>query len=32
MKKFKFPSAKDAKGNDDDKATSTIVYPMEFLP
>jgi len=30
VKKFKFPLAKDAKGNDDDKATSVIVYPMEF--
>ncbi|MBL8720561.1 MAG: hypothetical protein JNL79_31540 [Myxococcales bacterium] len=30
VKKFKFPLAKDAKGNDDEKATSVIVYPMEF--
>ena len=30
VKKFKFPLAKDAKGNDDEKAASTIVYPMEF--
>lgn len=30
VKKFKFPLPKDAKGNDDPKAPSTIVYPMEF--
>ncbi len=30
VKKFKFPIAKDAKGNDDPKAASVIVYPMEF--
>ncbi len=30
VKKFKFPLPKDAKGNDDAKAPSTIVYPMEF--
>jgi hypothetical protein len=30
VKKFKFPKAKDAKGNDDDKASSVIVYPMDF--
>lgn len=30
VKKFKFPLAKDAKGNDDEKATSVITYPMEF--
>jgi hypothetical protein len=30
VKKFKFPLAKDSKGNDDEKAASTIVYPMEF--
>jgi hypothetical protein len=30
VKKFKFPKAKDSKGNDDDKASSVIVYPMDF--
>ncbi|GAC1556649.1 MAG: hypothetical protein NVS3B10_17000 [Polyangiales bacterium] len=30
VKKFKFPSAKDAKGGDDPKAASTITYPLEF--
>lgn len=30
VKKFKFPLAKDAKGNDDEKAASVITYPMEF--
>jgi hypothetical protein len=30
VKKFRFPIAKDAKGADDDKAASVIVYPMEF--
>lgn len=30
VKKFKFPLPKDAKGNDDEKAASVIVYPMEF--
>ncbi len=32
VKKFKFPLAKDAKGVDDEKAASTITYPMEFSP
>ncbi len=32
VKKFKFPLAKDKKGNDDEKASSTIIYPMEFTP
>ena len=30
VKKFKFPVGKDAKGNDDPKAASTITYPLEF--
>lgn len=30
VKKFKFPAAKDAKGNDDPKAASVITYPVEF--
>lgn len=32
VKKIKFPLAKDAKGQDDPKAQSTITYPMEFTP
>jgi len=32
VKKFKFPLPKDTKGNDDEKAPSTIIYPMEFTP
>lgn len=30
VKHFKFPLAKDAKGNDDPNASSVIIYPMEF--
>ena len=30
VKKLVFPLPKDGKGNDDPKAPSTIVYPMEF--
>jgi len=30
IKKWKFPAAKDAKGNDDPKAASVITYPLEF--
>lgn len=29
---FKFPLAKDTKGNDDDKAASTVTWPLEFKP
>lgn len=32
LKKFKFPLPKDAKGQEDAKAASTITYPMEFTP
>ena len=32
VKTFKFPLAKDAKGNDDAKAASVITYPIEFKP
>jgi hypothetical protein len=30
VKKWKFPAAKDPKGNDDPKAASVITYPLEF--
>ena len=30
VKKFKFPLAKNAKGAEDDKAVSIVVYPLEF--
>jgi hypothetical protein len=32
VKKIHFPLAKDAKGQDDPKASSVITYPMEFTP
>ena len=32
VKLFKFPVAKDLKGNDDDKAASTVTWPLEFKP
>lgn len=32
VKKIHFPMAKDAKGQEDPKAMSTITYPMEFTP
>jgi hypothetical protein len=32
IKLFKFPLAKDAKGNDDEKAASTVTWPLEFKP
>lgn len=32
VKRIKFPLAKDAKGQDDPKASTLITYPMEFTP
>ena len=32
VKRIKFPLPKDAKGQEDPKALSTITYPMEFTP